>query len=221
MRFRWEIWCLLVAMLFGNSGAVVAESDQSASDAATTGWRDLFDGKSLDGWQSTGDATWEVAGGEIRTAGGKPGFLMTNREFADFVLQVEFRAAADTNSGVFLRSVLEPTDPTKDCYELNIAPRENPFPTGSLVARLKSPGILAISDSTQFRLNAPKPLRVWDGQWHSFEVRAVGGKFAVSCDGDLVLEYNDPTPIGRGHIGLQSNQGAVAFRGVRIHELPR
>ncbi len=38
------------------------------------------------------------------------------------MLHVEFKAAKRTNSGVFLRTPLKPTDPAKDCYELNIAP---------------------------------------------------------------------------------------------------
>ena len=62
---------------------------------------------------------------------------MTTVDFADYELHVEFKAPATTNSGIFLRTPLEPKDPAKDCYELNIAPQDNPFPTGSLVGRIK------------------------------------------------------------------------------------
>ena len=75
--------------------------------------------------------------GEIRTSGEKPGFLMTTTEWAEYLLHVEFKAAARTNSGVFLQTPLAPTDPARDCYELNIAPADNPFPTGSFVGRQK------------------------------------------------------------------------------------
>src|SRR5438270_4129915 len=103
------------------------------------GWVSLFDGETMFGWQPTGDAKWEVADGEIRTSGEKSGWLMTTTAWANYALHVEFKAAARTNSGVFLRTPLKPTDPAKDCYELNIAPADNPFPTGSFVGRKKAP----------------------------------------------------------------------------------
>jgi hypothetical protein len=171
------------------------------------GWVQLFDGRTLAGWQPTGEASWEVVDGTIRTAGEKPGFLMTTAEFADFELHVEFRVPAATNSGVFFRSALQPTDPTRDCYELNIAPAGNPFPTGSLVARKQA--ALAAEDS-------PLP-----DQWHTFDVTADGGKITVLLDGHLILAYDDPSPVRRGHVGLQSNLGEVAFRNIRVRKLPR
>ena len=68
----------------------------------------------------------------------KPGFLMTTTEWADYELHVEFQAPPQTNSGIFLRTPLKPTNPASDCYELNIAPPDNPFPTGSFVGRQKA-----------------------------------------------------------------------------------
>ncbi len=91
----------------------------------------MFDGETLFGWKPVGEAKWEVVDGEIRTSGEKPGFLMTTTRWADYELHVEFKADPKTNSGVFLRTALKPTEPAKDCYEVNIAPQDNPFPTGS------------------------------------------------------------------------------------------
>lgn len=167
------------------------------------GWIRLFDGETLYGWQQVGDAKWEVADGEVATDGEKPGWLMTTTEWADFELHAEFKGPALTNSGVFLRTALEPTDPTKDCYELNIAPADNPFPTGSLVARVK----------------ADTSLRASGDDWHSFDVKAVGGNLTVRLDGELVAAYNDSSPLRRGHIGLQSKEGSVAFRNIRLRPL--
>ena len=36
---------------------------------------------------------------------------MTGAEFANYELHVEFQAPATTNSGIFLRTPLKPTDP--------------------------------------------------------------------------------------------------------------
>src|SRR5262249_30275401 len=43
--------------------------------------------------------------------------------------------------------------------------------------------------------------------------------FWVRLDGKKVLEYMDDKPTGVGHIGLQSREGAVAFRNIRLKPL--
>jgi hypothetical protein len=175
------------------------------------GWIQLFDGESLFGWRSTGDAKWEVKAGEIRTDGARPGFLMSTTEWGDYELFLEFRAPADTNSGVFLRTPTEPKDPSRDCYELNIAPADNAFPTGSLVAREKA--ALTPNPSPKGR-GEPR-----HGEWHTFKVIAWKGWITVELDGERVTDYRDESPVRIGHIGLQSNHGPVAFRNIRLRPI--
>jgi len=182
-----------------------AEPALLPDDLVQRGWIQLFDGETLFGWQTVGHAEWQVTDGVVRTTGDKPGFLMTTSEFADYELSVEFLASNDTNSGIFLRTPLAPTDPSTDCYELNIAPADNPFPTGGLVARKKIEPQKVAGDQA--------------GEWHTFLVTASGGTLTIDLDGERVLVYDDPKPVALGHIGLQSNQGAVAFRNVRLRPL--
>jgi hypothetical protein len=165
------------------------------------GWILLFDGETLFGWQPATKVNWEVAGGVISASEGEVGLLNTTSEFADYVLKVDFRASKGCNSGVFLRTAATPKDPAGDCYELNIAPPENPFPTGSFVKRSKVEG----AGET-------------DG-WRTFEVTAQGAKFTVKLDGKQVLEFTDEKPLGRGPIGLQFNMGKVEFRNVKLKPL--
>ena len=104
------------------------------------GWVLLFDGESLYGWQPASKADWKVADGVISVGSGQKGLLCTTSEFADYLLKVDFRAPAATNSGVFLHTALTPKNPADDCYELNIAaPAVSPFPTGSFVRRRRAP----------------------------------------------------------------------------------
>ncbi len=208
--------CLLLAC-----SALAAKPALLSQELLDEGWISLFDGETLFGWQPTGEAKWEVVDGEIRTNGDKAGFLMSTTEWADYSLHVEFKSPATTNSGIFLRTLLAPTDPAKDCYELNIAPEDNPFPTGSFVARKESPGIMAINHP-RFSLRDPKPLSelcLWDGKWHTIDVVALNSEFSVSIDDAGVLSYTDAKPLRAGHIGLQSREGAVAFRNVRLKPL--
>jgi hypothetical protein len=193
-----------------------AEPELLERELLDVGWIKLFDGQTLYGWKPTGEAEWEVADGEVRTAGDKPGFLTSSTRFADFQLTLQFKAPADSNSGVFLRAPRTPTDPKTDCYELNIAPRENPFPTGSLVGRKKADRLLR---EPKDLLGKGIPLEAWDGKWHTINIWADGGEFVVLLDHQLVLEYEDTAPIRIGHILLQSREGPVAFRNIRLRPL--
>ena len=165
------------------------------------GWILLFDGKTDFGWKAASKANWKVADGMISVSEGEKGLLCTTSEFGDYVLKADFRAEKSTNSGIFLRTQAQPTNPAVDCYELNIAPDDNPFPTGGFVARKKSDG----GHTT--------------GDWQSFEVTAEGSHFKIKLDGRPVLEYTDPKSLPRGLIGLQLNSGPVAFRNIKLKPL--
>lgn len=165
------------------------------------GWLLLFDGESLFGWKDECKGDWHIQDGAIVVTNGEVGLLRTTTQFDNYILKVEFRSVDGTNSGIFLRTSPNPQNPADDCYELNIADSDNPFPTCSLVARKKAKGNF---DS--------------DG-WQSYEVTMVGPNVAVKLDGKLTLEYTDPKPLGRGFIGLQHNSGKAEFRNIKIKPL--
>ena len=161
----------------------------------------MFDGSTLFGWQASSDANWQVVDGAITVSEGTKGLLCTTTSFSNYVLSLEFRSAAGTNSGIFLQTPLSPKDPANDCYELNIADADNPFPTGSLVKRHKTAGNF---DSTG---------------WQRYEVTVLVDTITVVLDGQQILEYRDPQPLRRGRIGLQLNEGQVAFRDIKLKPL--
>jgi len=175
--------------------------------AHAAGWLLLFDGKTTYGWESVGEAKWEVTDGEIRTAGDKPGFLVTTSEFADFQLSVDFKAAAGTNSGVFIRTAREPKNPAKDCYEINIAaPGVSEYTTGSIVARQK-PNVPPVDEAV---------LKSTD--WVNMLITAEGNQITVEVGANKVVSYRDDSAdaLRRGRISLQANKGAVAFRNIKL-----
>lgn len=189
-------------ILLGQTCAHSAEHNRLTPQELADGWILLFDGESLYGWEPATKADWQVDAGVIKVATGEPGLLNTTSEFADYQLKVDFRAPATTNSGVFLRTPTIPKDPAGDCYELNIADTGvSPFPTGSFVKRAKA---------TSYKAN---------DDWQSFDVTAQGGHIVVRLDGQTVLDYTDPQPIGRGRIGLQLNSGGVEFRNIKLRPL--
>jgi hypothetical protein len=196
---------LIPAIAVSSAFAQVAAPPKPLTDAELAdGWISLFDGQTLFGWKAHSKADWQVKDGAILVTGGERGLLCTTVGFDSYVLKCDFRAAKGTNSGLFLRTapVVGMNDITTKCYELNIAPPDNPFPTGSYVGRLKGKAV---------------PER--DGQWQSFEATLDGAKSTIKLNGETVLEYTDPAPSGRGLIGLQLNSGQVEFKNIKLKPL--
>ena len=186
-------------------GAVPGSAPNTlTSKELAEGWVLLFDGETLFGWQPASKANWKAADGVISADAGEPGLLCTTSQFGNYVLKVDFRTTPQTNSGVFLRTAPtpKPEDVRDKCYELNIAdPAVHPFPTGSFAGRKRCEGDHASTE------------------WQTFEVTADGGHFLVKLDGKTVLDYTDPKPVLRGHVGLQFNKGKIEFRNIKLKPL--
>lgn len=180
------------------------------------GWYPLFDGRSLDGWTVAGDADWQVRDGEIVVLSGGQSLLMTDETFSDFELRVDFLAAPGANSGVFLRVTGKELSAGVAGYELNVAPPTNPFPTGS-VMRVGMPS--TPDGAPAFGITGKVEGAGESDEWRTFDVVVNGGRIEVSIDGKPVLKLEDPDPIAEGYLGLQHNQGRVAFRNVKVRRL--
>ncbi len=201
-RFGALAFWALIAVFTTEPVTHAADLNQLTTQELDEGWISLFDGQTMYGWTPSSEANWAVKDGVISVSEGKGGLLCTNSEFGDYELKVDFRSPEQTNSGVFLRTPLKPKNTTSDCYELNIAPPTNPFPTGGFVQRQRA------------ERAEPK----YD-EWNAFDVVADGGHFVVKLNGMQVLDYNDPKPARRGFIGLQLNQGQVEFRNIKLRPL--
>lgn len=168
------------------------------------GWIRLFDGQSLLGWKATSQVDWKVEDGQIIATQGEPGFLLTDVRFSDYEIELEYQAEERTNSGLFLRTSEAAKDPATDCYEVNIAPTDNPFPTGSLVGRVK------VSE----QITAPEA-----DQWHSLHALVDQDRIQAWVDGQQSADYKDTTGLTSGKIGLQFREGSVRFRNIRIRPI--
>jgi hypothetical protein len=179
------------------------------------GWKLLFDGKTLDGWQQMGGTQWKVENG-VLVPSGKYGWLATTGDYTNFMLKADFRtSAANLNSGIFLRRGRDEKDSHQIGYELQIRdeqPGDKPYDgkptnhsgyyTGSFSGHLKSH-------------NEPKIVL---NQWHTFEVTAQGDHFIVLYDGTKVLDANQ-SEFTKGAIGLQYTGQNVEFRSIKVKPL--
>ena len=192
--------CVLVAS-FWMAPAGAQRPNALSFEDGEEGWLMLWYGSDLDGWTVAGDAEWKIEDDAIVSDSGGMGFLVTEEVFDSFELKLEFLADLGTNSGVFLRVPKIPANVKTETYELNIAPPDNPFPTGSLVQRVKVEGVEERAE------------------WRSFHVVAHGGHFEVSLDGEELVNWTDPSPVRKGAIALQHNQGRIAFRNIKFRYL--
>lgn len=180
------------------------------------GWVSLFDGRTLFGWQANdkpdaGGADWHLEEGVIvATESEKPSLLLTAVRFSNFDLRLDYRLEKGGNSGVFLRTVANPTDPTVDCYELNMCNTHPEFPTGSIVGRQRT----EMDENDDSKLPA-------EGEWHTIQVRVEGNQIVARFDGRILVDMVDESDhqIDIGFIGLQHNQGKIEFRNISLRPL--
>lgn len=168
------------------------------------GWISLFDGSTLFGWDVPDGTNWHVEDGCITADHGDISLLLTPFAFDNFELRCDFHLAAGGNSGVFLRTAEGPTNPANSTYELNICDSHKSHKTGSLVARHVAENVPAV-----------------EGAWHTFHVTCDGPNIKVLLDDTQILDFTDDTEVARssGRIGLQMNQGRIAFKNVFLRPL--
>jgi hypothetical protein len=165
----------------------------------------LFDGSSLSGWETLGDADWRVRGGAIEAVGGGDGFLATRETFSSFDLFLEFHVDATTNSGVFIRCTDRGSVDPRSCYEINIYDQhpQQQARTGAIVLQVMPP--LVHVDTI--------------GRWNTLQVTARGPVLTVRVNGRITALMDDAEERA-GFIALQHWQkGEVRFRNLRLDRL--
>ena len=183
-------------------GSLVMAGTVSAVGSPGDGqWVSLFNGRDLSGWVPMNDPAFTVTDGVIHLGNGS-GWLRTEKQYSDFVLEVEWRALQPKyNSGVFVRAALE----------------GKPFPPEVWQVNLKESAVGELLKGSTNRVpgvTPPQPLN----QWVKFRIEARGKKITLDVDGKRAWEFNELEP-DRGYIGLQSEGRPFDFRNLRIQDL--
>jgi hypothetical protein len=186
----------------------------------------LFNGKDLTGWkQYRGDPKREQSqftvtpGGELAVRNG-PGDLQTEKEFGDFVLQLECKTNGKAlNSGVFFRCL---PGQYQQGYEAQI---QNAYKDGDRT-RPADFGTGAI-----YRRIAARKVVSNDNEWFTITVLARGPHLATWVNGYPVVSWTDDRkPADNARQGLYTKKGPISiqghdpttdllFRNIRIAEL--
>lgn len=201
----------LILMLFG---CAMLASPQLTPEEKKEGFKLLFDGKTLNGWD--GDPRlWKVRDGMI--IGNTDGvelerntFLITKRTFRDFILRTEVKLR-NHNSGIQFRSEAFPGWVVRG---LQADMAENNW-WGGIYDEGGKRGVLV----NGWKGKAETVVKPKD--WNTYEVSCVGDLIQLRVNGLLTAELHDSTRM-EGVIALQLHRGPgmeVAFRNIRIKEL--
>jgi hypothetical protein len=220
-------YLFLLASLFALLGL---SHVRSAEDKAPEGFEALFNGKDLSGWRVNEGGNIKVWGAEkgilfVNGQGG--GWLMTDKEYIDFDLRLEFKLPKAGNSGVALRSALKGNPHSEAGMEIQIL--DDPW---YLDKNNYKPGLKptqktgSIYDLVPPSKDALKPI----GEWNKMRIIAKGPQITVELNGQKIVDANlndykdkEKTHKGmmnkKGHLGLQSHDGRVEFRNLYVKEL--
>ena len=153
----------------------------SLARAAKPRWgkpRRLFNGKDLSGWHSADPPAklqWTVVDGLLRSPGHGPE-LISDDQFDDFKLHIEFNRGPGANSGVYLRGR----------YELQV--EDDPVPEDFT---MRTGGV--------YGFIAPNPPAPRDhGVWHRYDAMLVGRTLTVQLDGRTIIDHQEIPGITGG-----------------------
>lgn len=184
----------------------------------------LFNGKDLDGWVNVNCAaeTWTIRDGMIICSGIPTGILRTDRQYENFILELEWMHLYEGgNAGLFIHSD-------------DITARGQPF-SRSVECQVMDGNhgdVFAIHGARMTRDNEDPFYRVgWmrtfpkeeranpAGQWNHYRVESRDGILTLAVNGAIVSRAFHVNPR-KGYICLESEGSEVHFRNIRIKELP-
>ncbi len=212
-----------VAMAADDDGNRLSEVEKKS------GWKLLFDGKSLDHWRNyKADGVkpgWKVVDGELRREGAGAGDIITKDQFESFELSLDYKISTGGNSGLMFHVTEEADRPWQTGPEIqiqdNVAGRD-PQKSGWLYQLYKSD------------VDATRPA----GEWNTIHLRVTPQECEINVNGHRYArfvkgskdwdervakskfaqfpQFGKPT---KGHICLQDHGDLVAFRNIKVREL--
>lgn len=225
-----------------------AQDNQLTPKEKKDGWHLLFDGKTFDGWHSYGKKTvgkiWNIQNGALfmnaeskKSLGdSESGDLVTNDEYSNFDLRLDWKIGFKGNSGIIFYIHEDPAkyDATYETgLEMQVLDNGTPTRLGNPDAKYythRAGDLYDLLASTE--VDHPQ------GQWNHVEIIAKNGKLDFYMNGVHTLsttlwnarwkemiaisKFKDMPGFGTfktGKISLQDHGEDVWFKNIRIREL--
>ena len=211
-----------VVLCGGQIVAPAADGLKSARESQATD-AELFNGRDLTGWVPVGKgatADWTVEDGCLICRGKGHTWLRTAKEFGDFHLSLEYQVSPGANSGVYVRVGAdgnhhrESSSAPPAGFEVQILDDHSPR-----YSQLKDYQYSAsLYDIAGAMPRVAKPA----GEWNTLEIECVGERVTIRHNGKQVVDARpERYPLlklrnTRGFLGLQSHNGVVRFRRLRL-----
>jgi hypothetical protein len=186
---------------------------------------DLFDGKSLAGWE--GDLKWwrvqdgALTGGSMTEKVPRNFFLATTKSYQNFELRLKLKltgvpGTGMINSGVQVRSVRVPQHNEMAGYQVDAGDGW----WGKLYDESRRRKVIA-APADEAAVNAA----VKKDDWNDYRIRAEGPRLRAWLNDVPTFDYTetDPNVALDGHIAVQIHSGGMAVvqaKDIRIEELP-
>ena len=187
----------------------------TANSGFSQKFQKIFNCKDLTGWTAHGTEKWYVQKGELICESGPDkqyGYLSTNKNYKNFILQLDFRQEANGNSGVFIRSGIEGTKISG--WQVEVAPLNHN--TGGIYESYGRGWLIKPNPAHE------KYLKV--GKWNTLKIQAINDVVTTWLNGKMMVELKDEKiGKGEGFIALQIHDGGgikVRWKKIKIAELP-
>ncbi len=202
-------------------------------------WVTLFDGKNLDGWHSWKESTvlpqWKIEDGAVVLAEKGAKDLVTDKEYGDFILELEWKISEGGNSGIIFHVLEEPKygAPYSTGPEIQILDDERHSDSkAGKNGNHKAGSLYDLIPASDFTVVKPA------GQWNKAKIVIKKGKGESWLNGKKIVSFPTVGPeweklvadskfkkwdgFGvpqKGKIALQDHGNKVSFRNIRIKEL--
>ncbi|MXV52276.1 DUF1080 domain-containing protein [Pedobacter sp. HMF7647] len=182
----------------------LAFASQSFSQTTKEQWTQLFNGKDLKGWkQLNGKATYQVRGDEIvgiTVPNEKNSFLATEKEYGDFILELDLKVDTSMNSGIQIRSLSSPDyqNGRVHGYQVEVDPSARRW-SGGLYDEARR-GWLYPMDVNPSGKKAFK-----NGEWNKYHIECIGSSIRTWVNGIPTANLVD-AETAKGFIALQVHE---------------
>jgi sugar lactone lactonase YvrE len=187
-------------------------------------WIELFNGKNLDGWtQRGGVAKYHVEDGVIvgTTVPKTPNsFLCTEKDYGNFILEVEYKVDPNLNCGIQFRSLSDPEYKKGQVhgYQAEIDPADRGWSAG-IYDEGRNGWLNDLSKNPEARYAFKQ------NDWNHYRIEAIGNHLVTFINGVRAADLVDDT-TAKGFIALQvhgignkTEIMQVRYRNIRIQDL--
>jgi hypothetical protein len=183
-------------------------------------WKNLFDGKSLDGWKiNENKESWKIEDGKIVCHGERSHlfYVGDDKPFKNFELEAEVMTTPGSNAGIYFHTKFQETGWPRFGQECQVnVTQSDPKKSGSLygVVDVPNPGLK-------------------DNEWYKTYVKVEGKHVVIKINDKTTVDYTEPegkeafSPdferrLGEGTFALQAHDpdSKVYFRNIKVRRLP-